>query len=62
MQIDERREGGVDLAFGAGLQDRELQPLSARRFLHRSDRRIRIVWVHEQGEHPSLGNQLCKQP
>ena len=30
-------EGGVDLAFGAGLQDIELHPLRARRFLHVSD-------------------------
>ena len=34
MQLDEGGEGGVDLAFGAGLQDRELHPLRARRFLH----------------------------
>ena len=31
MQLNESRESGVDLAFGAGVQDRELQPLSARR-------------------------------
>ena len=34
MQLDEGREGGVDLAFGAGLQKIELHPLRARRFLH----------------------------
>ena len=38
MQLDEGGEGGVDLAFGAGLQDMELHPLRARRFLHVSDR------------------------
>jgi hypothetical protein len=56
-------EGGVDLAFGAGLQDMELHSLRARRFLHVSHRPfgIRIVWVHQQGDHPSLGNQLGKQ-
>ena len=34
MQLDEGREGGVDLTFAAGLQDMELHPLRARRFLH----------------------------
>ena len=63
MQLDEGGEGGVDLAFGAGLQDRELHPLRARRFLHVSDDAlgIRIVRVHQQGDHPGLGNQLGQQ-
>ena len=63
MQLDEGREGGVDLAFGAGLQDMELQPLRARRLLHVSHRcaRHRIVRVHEQGDHLGLGNQLGQQ-
>ena len=63
MQLDEGGEGGVDLAFGAGLQDMELHPLRARRFLHVSHHAlgIRIVRVHEQGDHPGLGNQLGKQ-
>jgi hypothetical protein len=26
VQVDEACEGGVDLAFGAGLEDLELQP------------------------------------
>jgi hypothetical protein len=34
MQLDEGCEGGVDLAFAAGLQDMEPHPLHARRFLH----------------------------
>jgi hypothetical protein len=33
MQSPERRERGVDLAFGAGLQDIEVHPLRAHRFL-----------------------------
>ncbi len=63
MQLDEGGESGVDLAFGAGLQDMELHPLRARRFLHVSHDALgsRIVRVHEQGDHPGLGNQLGKQ-
>ena len=55
--------GGVDLAFGAGLQDTEPQPLGARRFLHVSDKALgsRIVRVHEQGDYPGLGDQLGEQ-
>jgi hypothetical protein len=33
VQLGEQREGGVDLIFDDGFQDRELQPLCARRFL-----------------------------
>ena len=63
MQSDEGGEGGIDLARGGGLQDRELHPLRARGFLHVSDHGlgIRIVRVHEQGDHPGLGNQLGQQ-
>ena len=63
LQLDESGEGGVDLAFGAGLQDMELHPFRARRFLHVSYHAlgIRIVRVHEQGDHPGLGNQLVQQ-
>ena len=63
LQLDEGGEGGVDLAFGASLQDLELHPLRARRFLHVSDHALgnRIVRVHEQGDHPGLGNQLGEQ-
>jgi hypothetical protein len=32
LQLDKSGEGGVDLALGAGLQDRELHPLRARCF------------------------------
>ena len=47
LQLDEGGEGGVDLAFGASLQDRELHALQARCFLHVSDNAlgVRIVWV-----------------
>ena len=60
MQSDKGCEGGVDLAFAAGLQDRELHPLRARRFLHVSHDALanRIARVDEQGDHPGLGNQL----
>jgi hypothetical protein len=34
MQFDEGGESVIELAFGAGLQDRELHPLGAGRFLH----------------------------
>ena len=63
MQLDEGGKGGVDLAFGAGLQDMELHPLRVRRFLYVPDDALgdRIVRVHEQGDHAGLGNQLGKQ-
>src|SRR6266702_1018379 len=64
MQLDEGGESDVDLAFGAGLQDRKLHPLRARRFLHVSYYALanrRNVRVDEQGDHPGLGNQLGKQ-
>ena len=63
LKLDERGEGGVDLALGAGLQDRELHPLRARRFLHVSDHGlgIRIVRVHEESDHLGLGDQLGQQ-
>src|SRR5213076_476318 len=38
LQLDEGREGGVDLAFGACLEDMELPPLDARRLLNVSHR------------------------
>ena len=48
MQLDQGGEGGVDLAFAAGFQDMELQPLRARCFLHVSNDALgsRIVRVH----------------
>jgi hypothetical protein len=64
MQLDEACESGVDLAFGAGLQDRELHPLGARRFLYVSYHALgktRVALVYQQGDHPGLGNQLGKQ-
>jgi hypothetical protein len=58
--LDEGGEGGVDLSFGAGPQDSELHPGRPRRFLHGSYQapRSRNGPVHEQGDHPGLGNQL----
>src|SRR5204863_6753369 len=63
MQLDEGRESGIDLTLGAGLQDVELHPLHARRFRRVSHIAlgIRIVRVHEQGNHPGLRNQLGNQ-
>jgi len=60
LQFDERDEGGLDLAIGAGLQDMKLQPLRARRFVHVSDDALslRIVRVDEQGDYPGLENKL----
>ena len=63
LPLGEGGEGGVDLAFGAGLQDMELHPLRLCRFLHVSHHVLdkRNVRVHEQGDHLGLGNQLGKQ-
>jgi hypothetical protein len=62
-QFDESCESGVDLAFGAGLQDMELHPLRARRIPHVSHDALGtcIVRVHEQGDHPGLGSQFGQQ-
>ncbi len=63
LQFDESCESGVDLAFGAGLQDTELQPLRARRLLLVSYHALgcQPVRVHQQGDHLGLGNQLGQQ-
>jgi hypothetical protein len=44
-------------------QNRELDPLRARRFLHVSYPALgsQIIWVREQGNHLGLGNHLGKQ-
>ena len=62
-QLTEGRESRVNLAFGRGIQDGKLYPLRARRFPHvfSGARGIRIVRVHEQGDHADLGNQLGQQ-
>ena len=48
MQLDKGCEGGVDLAFGASLHDKELHSLRTRRILHVSDHALdlRMVRVH----------------
>ncbi len=63
MLLDERGESGVDLTFAAGLQDMDLYPFPVRRFLHLSYKVLgsRIGRVHQQGDHPSPGNQLGQQ-
>ena len=60
MHLDEGRESAVDLAFRAGLQNTEVHPLRARRFLHMSDDALgrQVIRVHQQGDHPGLRNQL----
>jgi hypothetical protein len=60
MQFYEGGKGGVDLAFGAGPQVRELHPLRTRRLLHVSSELLGncTVLVHEQGDYSGLGNQL----
>jgi hypothetical protein len=51
-QLNEGLESSVDLAFGAGLQDLELHPLRARRFLKDCDGALdkRGHRVHEQAD------------
>jgi hypothetical protein len=63
VQVRESCEGSVDLAFSTGLQNLELHSLRACCLLHVSDHglAIPIVRVYEQGERPSLRNQLGKQ-
>src|SRR5206468_4767584 len=62
-QLDEGRKSCVDLAFGGGLHELELQPLRGRRILHLPHDWLgkRIIRVYEQGDHPSPGNQLGNQ-
>jgi hypothetical protein len=63
LELGQGGKGGVDLAFRAGFPDRELHPPRARRFLHVSYPALgtHIVRVHEQGDHPGLGNKLGQQ-
>ena len=63
LPSDEGGEGGVDLAFDAGLQDMKLHPLCPRRlfYVFHYELESRIVRVHEQGDPPSLGNQFPQQ-
>ena len=64
IQLDEGCEGGVDLAFVAGLQDMELHPLRAappRCMSPMMRSAFAHCRVHEQSDHLGLGNQLGKQ-
>jgi len=64
LQLDEGGQTGLDLAFGPGLQDIELQPLRASGFLHIFNHGLgnnRIVRVHQQGDYAGLRNQLGQQ-
>src|SRR5262249_29547253 len=60
VQLHEGCKSGVDLAFGTCLHDMQLDPLCACRLLRLSHHLVgtRIVWVHEQGDLPGLGNQF----
>jgi hypothetical protein len=60
LHLNEGRESGADLAFRAGPQNTELDPLRAPRFLHLFDDALirRLIRVHQQGNHPGLRNQL----
>src|SRR5229473_913519 len=64
MPFDEGGESGVNLAFGAGRQDKKLHSLRARSFLHDSNLVLgttRTARIHEQGDHRGLGYQLAQQ-
>jgi hypothetical protein len=59
-QLVKGREGGIDLALVASLQDLEINPLRPRSFPNVSHYPLynRVGWVHQQGDNPRLGNQL----
>src|SRR2546423_1045981 len=65
MQLDEGCEGGIDLAFGAGLQGSKPDVLCARRFVQICNQGLvkfsRTVRVYEQGKKSGLRNQLGQQ-
>ena len=63
LQCDEGCEDGVDLAFGAGVLDRELYPLRAGRLPHAWDYEggILIGRIHQQGKRTGAGSQFGKQ-
>ena len=63
MQRDQRREGILDRACGGGLHDRELESPGVGEILGAPDVLLgsRKVRVHQQGDHPSLRNQLGQQ-
>src|SRR5262249_6113073 len=53
-KLGKGRISGLDLAFGSGLQDMELQPLRTCRFPHVSNHGLgsnRVVRVQQQGDH-----------
>jgi hypothetical protein len=58
--LNEYCEGGVNLAFSAGLHDLELDAPHPRRFPYVSNPRVCIIRVHKQSDYSSLGNQLRK--
>jgi hypothetical protein len=54
MQIDEGGEGGVDLAFGVGLQEIELHPLCARRYADRARQGVDVRVGSSKSRAPSV--------
>src|SRR5436305_766449 len=66
MQLDEGCEGGIDLAFGAGLQDGEPDVLRARLFVQIRNQELaklgRTVRVYQQGKNLGLRNQGVQRP
>ena len=62
-QLYKRSENSIDLAFGAGLQNVQLQSPRARPFLHVPKHRL-VIWsvrVDEQGDYFGLRDQFGKQ-
>ena len=65
MQLNKRREGVVDLAFGSGLKDMELHPFHPRGLLYGLNHLLHAlgpcVGVHKQSDRSGLRNQLGQQ-
>ena len=62
-RLDNRCEGGIEVAFTCRLNDPNLPPDSARRRLRVSqfDLGFHIVWVEQHGDGGILGNELMQQ-
>ena len=62
-QLDQTRERRIDLSFGAGVQDMDLQPERARCLLHvaRLGLGSGIFLVHEQADDLGCGYQIVQQ-
>jgi hypothetical protein len=60
---DDRREGGIDLAWSGGIEDKNLQPKAACGLLQlgRPARRFGIIRVEKQGDSLGIGDQIVQQ-